>query len=242
MEVGRVAQLWRYPVKSMQGERLPSAHLGDGGMVGDRRWGVRSGERVLAGKRTPLLLEALARTTAAGGLEVRLPGGACVVPGPAADEALSAWLGEAVHLDEADPGRPASYEVPDVDDGTVRLVPCPPGSFQDSRSSNLHVLAAVTAGDEDVRVYRPNVVLDADVGRFGEDDWVGGVLTIGAAEVEVTKPCGRCALVVQPQPGIEADRSRLTSLRDRGSALGVLARVVTPGRVRVGDSVTLTPA
>jgi uncharacterized protein YcbX len=232
----RVAQLWRYPVKSMQGERLPTVRLGENGVVDDRRWGVRDGERVLAGKRTPLLLEGLPRVTAAGGVEIRLPGGTCVTPGPEGDEALSAWLGQPVRLEEADPERPAAYEVPD-DDGTIRLAPCPPASFQDSRSSNLHVLTFATAGDDDVRVYRPNVVLDADVAPFGEDEWVGRVLRFGTAEVTVTKPCVRCVLVTQPQPGIEPDRDRLARLRGRGAALGVLARVTVPGQVRVGDPV-----
>jgi uncharacterized protein YcbX len=237
----RVAQLWRYPVKSMQGERLPAVTLGPGGVVGDRRWGVLDGTTVLAGKRTPQLLEATARVTAAGAVEVRLPGDRCVTAGPEGDGALSGWLGRPVRLEEASPDRAASYEVPE-DDGAVRSVPCPPGSFQDSRSSDLHLLTARTAGGDDVRVYRPNVVLDADVAPFGEDEWVGRTLRIGPAEVAVTKPCARCVLVVHPQPGIEGDRARLTRLRDRGAALGVLARVTVPGVVRVGDPVELLPA
>lgn len=229
----RVAQLWRYPVKSMQGERVAALRLGEIGAEHDRQWGVRSGDRVLAGKRTPQLLEAMARVTASGGVEIRLPDGAI-----ADDAALSAWLGEDVRLEEAGASSPAVYEVPDVDGGAVREVPCPPGSFQDSRSSNLHLLAWPTVGDDDVRVYRPNVVLDAEVAPFGEDEWVGRVLRVGAAEVAVTKPCTRCLLVCQPQPGVDADRTRLTRLRDRGLALGVLARVVAPGVVRVGDAVS----
>jgi uncharacterized protein YcbX len=227
----------------MQGERLPSVHLGEGGVGHDRRWGVRDGDLVLAGKRTPELLQAVARVTAGGAVEVRLPGGTAVTAGPAADEALSAWLGRPVRLDEAAPDRPAAYEVPDPDDpADVREVPCPPASFQDSRSSNLHVLATATLGADDVRVYRPNVVVEGDLGPFAEDAWVGGTLRLGTAEVEITKPCVRCVLITQPQPGVEADRARLTRLRDRGTALGVLARVTVPGQVRVGDPVTFEPA
>ena len=37
----RIAQLWRYPVKSLLGERLPTAHLVDDGIEGDRMWGIQ---------------------------------------------------------------------------------------------------------------------------------------------------------------------------------------------------------
>src|SRR5262249_19989333 len=37
-EVGRVAALWRYPVKSMAPEALERVEVGWHGIVGDRRW------------------------------------------------------------------------------------------------------------------------------------------------------------------------------------------------------------
>jgi len=36
----RVLELWRFPVKSMQGERLTSADIGPDGIDGDRRWAL----------------------------------------------------------------------------------------------------------------------------------------------------------------------------------------------------------
>src|SRR6185369_16379787 len=38
--IGSVAALWRFPVKSMQGERLDAAEVGAGGIVGDRAYGL----------------------------------------------------------------------------------------------------------------------------------------------------------------------------------------------------------
>ena len=57
-----VAQLWRYPIKSMQGERLPAVKVQAAGLDGDRRWGVRDERtgRVLTGRREARLLEATA--------------------------------------------------------------------------------------------------------------------------------------------------------------------------------------
>jgi hypothetical protein len=41
MQVGRIAELWRYPVKSMRGERVAEAWLAERGVRGDRGWAVR---------------------------------------------------------------------------------------------------------------------------------------------------------------------------------------------------------
>ena len=38
--VGSVLQLWRFPVKSMRGERLERAEITPGGLVGDRAWAL----------------------------------------------------------------------------------------------------------------------------------------------------------------------------------------------------------
>lgn len=38
--VGTTAELWRFPVKSMLGEKLSEAELTDGGIVGDRAYAL----------------------------------------------------------------------------------------------------------------------------------------------------------------------------------------------------------
>ena len=48
--VGTVAEIWRYPVKSMAGEKLDSAELTDTGLDGDRRWALVDGTVNRAGK------------------------------------------------------------------------------------------------------------------------------------------------------------------------------------------------
>src|SRR5881409_2222896 len=56
--VGRVSELWRYPVKSMGGERRERYQLGPRGIVGDRGWAVRdeaAGE-IRGAKKLPALL------------------------------------------------------------------------------------------------------------------------------------------------------------------------------------------
>ncbi len=57
IRIGTVAQLWRYPVKSMGGERLDSATLTWRGIPGDRGWALYDETRrgITGAKRLPLL-------------------------------------------------------------------------------------------------------------------------------------------------------------------------------------------
>ena len=84
----RVAQLWRYPVKSLQGERLESAGLDSEGVEGDRRYAIYDLDTGmgLTARRVPELLFASARIVEGGQVEITRPEG-CVAED---DDALSA--------------------------------------------------------------------------------------------------------------------------------------------------------
>lgn len=66
VEAGRITSIYRYPVKSMGGERMPTARLGELGLHADRTWAVRDVERKMttSAKRLPGLLMCTARYTA----------------------------------------------------------------------------------------------------------------------------------------------------------------------------------
>lgn len=79
--IGTIAEVWRYPVKSMAGESLESCQLGPGGIYGDRAWAIRDevkGE-IRGAKKIPQLLECAAEYAeppGAGGspdVQIRLP-------------------------------------------------------------------------------------------------------------------------------------------------------------------------
>lgn len=85
MDVGAVAQLWRYPVKSMVGEPIEHADLDDRGLVGDRGWATRDEERggIRGAKKIGPLMRFQARyldeptsTNRAPRVEITLPDGA----------------------------------------------------------------------------------------------------------------------------------------------------------------------
>ena len=68
----RVLELWRYPVKSLQGERLDSAMVNADGLEGDRRFAIFDVETGfgLTARRAPELLFASARWRDDGGVEM----------------------------------------------------------------------------------------------------------------------------------------------------------------------------
>src|SRR5690349_12444187 len=63
MTIGHVAQLWRYPVKSLGGEQIENSEIGPRGVLGDRLWAVRDLEHDITAtaRRLPKLLTATAR-------------------------------------------------------------------------------------------------------------------------------------------------------------------------------------
>lgn len=256
-----VEELWRYPVKSMQGEPLATAVVGIDGIEGDRAWGVVSadGRHVLSAKTVPELLFASASLLDDGEVAVTLPSGAVVLAGtPEADDALTTWLGRPVRLLSAADAHAASddaldYEMtfePPNDDAEVVGIPAPPGALVDL--APLHVLtgaslAAVRGArpelDWEPRRYRANVLLAVADGSDGfvEDTWVGRDGTLGTAGVHVQQSAVRCALPLRAQPGgIERDPELYRALDDlHANHLGAYVTVTGPGRCAVGDHLVL---
>jgi uncharacterized protein YcbX len=254
MSAVRIAELWRHPVKSLQGEPLDEAVVEESGLAGDRRWGIVDGEtgKVLTARRAPALLLASARVTDGGaGVDVQLPDGSVVSgPSPDADDALSAWIGRPVALVHAESIETAVGEFfadATDDDSAVISWTMPPGRFVDA----LPLLVLTTAslrqgralhpdGAWETRRFRPNIVVEVDEDGWVEDAWCGRTLVIGTATVQPAAPCQRCTMVTRPQPGLDRDLDVFKALaRHHGATFGVWTTVRTPGFLRVGDEVTL---
>jgi uncharacterized protein YcbX len=249
-ELGRVAGIWRYPVKSMQGEGLAAGTLTEAGLPGDRAWGVVDDAtgKVLSGKREARLMEATAFSTD-GGVRVRLPEGMVCEPGPEADKALSVWLERPVRLLRA-ADHPASYEmnVSAVDeDSPVIELPCPPGTYFDAAAVHLLTTSSLASMVErqpgskwDLHRFRPTLLVDTDGAEgFPEDAWIGEEIAVGAARLRVFAPTVRCRMTAHAQNGLPRDLEVPKAVnREHDGNLGIYAVVVTPGRVSTGDPVT----
>ncbi|NUS30950.1 MAG: MOSC domain-containing protein [Streptomyces sp.] len=239
-----VVQLWRYPVKSMGGERADRLFLGPSGVVGDREFAVvvAATGRVLTAKREPRLLDATARRHEAGA-ELTLPDGRrFTTADPDADAILGDWLGQAVELRRqtgrvhtveeyrADPAEPSSLSTFDL----------PAGKFVDEAPVHLLSQGALRAagarhpdGSWDVRRFRPNVLLSGPE----EDVFLGTRAQIGNVLLDITEATKRCVMVTQPQRNLPKDREILRSLvRASAGTFGVYATVARPGTVLLGDT------
>lgn len=228
----RVLELWRYPIKSIGGEQLDAVDVDELGLTGDRGWGLvdEATGLVLTARRTPALLLATCRlvdgepvTTTADGAELRT----------SAD--YSDWLGMSVRLERAgDEG--GTYENPmDVENDADWISwQGPGGAWHDSGRTRISLVSTESLRDWDFRRFRANVLVDGG----GEDEFVGGQITLGSAALAVHKRVARCVMVTRPQPGLERDLTVFTTInRERNAELCIGATVDRGGRIAVGDEV-----
>jgi uncharacterized protein YcbX len=224
-----ITELWRYPVKSLQGERLRTADLGPLGIAGDRQWALFDLETGfgLTARRVPDLLFASARTVD-GGVEVVLPDGTATTD----DAVLSDWAGRRIALRPATGAAPR-YEGTDDDETGWETWEGAAEAFHDNPDFRVTLVSTGTLGTWDRRRFRANVVLDGE----GEDGLVGTRQRLGTAVLELVEPVSRCVMVTRPQPGgIGRDTGVLKTVhRERGGLLAVGAGVVTRGTVALGD-------
>jgi uncharacterized protein len=246
--VGRVVALRRYPVKSMQGVEVDRLAVAPAGIEGDRRRACVDQEtgRIMSAKRFGRLLEAWADDEG-----ITLPEGGRLRYGDGGvDEALSAWLGRPVRLEERAPDTQRSYEMtlePPNDDAEFYEIPSPAGSFLDLAAVHLLSTATLAGGeaaygelDWDVRRFRPNVVVEGPDEPFAEDAWCGSVLAVGTARLDVRQPTVRCAMPLRAQPGLERQPRLYQALEElHANHLGTYVDVVEPGEIRVGDEVAV---
>jgi uncharacterized protein YcbX len=236
-----VVALWRYPVKSLQGEPVTHIDVGSEGLAGDRRFAIFDRETCMGvtGRRSPHLLFASARLLPDGNAEITLPDGRI----SEGDEDLSEWLQRPVVLRRADEPGPRRYESPadfeDEADSDWNAFDGAPGAFHDLAVASVSLLATSTIGEWDPRRFRANALVD-----MGPTDTevalVGHEVAVGNARLSVRRRLGRCVMTTRPQPGgIERDLDVLRTInRERDGCLAVGAVVTQPGRMAVGDTIT----
>ena len=266
-DVGSLAALWRYPVKSMGGESMDSAHLGQGGIAGDRRFAlVDRATGLVASRKHPGKWGGLDGFTASGGgagarVHIALPDGTCLASDEhGVDAPLSAALGRDVFLTDVPPAdarverlAPASED----DAGSVRsgrlARGASPDTFFDYAPLHLVTTSALAQLGADARRFRPNLVIDTGgAPGFVENDWVGRTLSVGDVELRVVTPSPRCVvpslahasdLPAQPELLRTIARANRVQVLDVGvrPCVGVYATISRPGTVRVRDMVRLAP-
>ena len=247
-QIGTVAEVWRYPVKSMQGERVERMEVAPGGATGDRRLAVvdRAIGKVLSAKLHAPLLEASARVEG-DDVIVTLPDGTShAASDPGVHAALSAWLDREVRLEAPQVDEVLPFEVHSgLSDDTTPVIdwPGPAGTWLDLADVHWLTTSSLAAAAElhpdgqwDVRRFRPTALLDVSATGFAEDDWQE--VEIGTVRSEVLMPTMRCTMPSRAQPGLERDVEIGRTLREQhDNNLGLYAKIVGAGAIAVGDAV-----
>jgi uncharacterized protein len=257
--VGHVAELRRYPVKSMQGESVTRAGVGVDGVEGDRRFAVIDVEtgRVASAKNPRKwagLLDHRAELRD-GVLVVTAPDGT-VFRSDRDDlgAELTRRFGRSVAL-HGSPLASAAIEIewPDVpglpNAGTRSLERLPAGGYFDLAPVHLLTTASlrrfrerVPECDFDTRRFRPNLVIETvpELTGFVEAAWVDRTLMIGEAALCVTSPCPRCVMTTLAQPDLTANPLVLRAAVMHGAgSVGMYANTDRQGEVAVGNCVWL---
>lgn len=208
-----IAELWRYPVKSMAGERLEVAEVTAGGLLGDRLVHVAGADgHVITSRTHPRLL----------GLHGSLgPDGEPLVNG-------RPWAGResanAVRAAAGPAARLVRY------DGLDRFDVLPLLVGTDGAFEQLGV---------DHRRLRPNIVVGG-VDGLAERGWPGRRLRIGSVIASVAQLRSRCVMTTYDPDTQEQDLSVLRRIASEfGGRMALDCGVVRGGRIAVGDPVEL---
>jgi uncharacterized protein YcbX len=238
IEIGKISAIFRYPIKSMAGERLDSAKIGWHGVEGDRRLAFRrladrGGFPWLSASRLPelLLYQPIDCQDTRGGplpTRVRTPDGREY---KLTDEALV-------------------MEIATRHRGALELMQFRHGIFDDAAISAIALptiqgIARGAGHEADVRRFRPNLVIDTNGTRpFEEDGWVGKVMEFGSdgtgPAIGVTMRDLRCVMVNFDPDTAEANAEVMkTVVRMNDNYAGVYGTVVRTGEIRIGQAAVL---
>jgi uncharacterized protein len=245
IEIGHVEAIFRYPVKSMAGERLEAANLGWHGVEGDRRLAFRrmriddrSGFPWLTASKLPDLLRfaPLRREDGAHGdlhlpTHIRTPDGEEL---PVFGEELAAEVRR-------------RYGAP------VQMTQLKHGIFDEASISvialdTVREISRLAGQSPDVRRFRPNVVVRSLRSLpFQEDEWLGSVLLFGEGEdgpsIAVTMRDIRCSMVnLDPDSASPAPEMMKAVVRVSQNTAGIYGAVTRIGRLAVGQTILLRAA
>ena len=238
---GMLASLWRWPVKSMSGERVNSLRIDGRGAGGDRTHAVvyehKGAHKLLTAREAPRLLawKAAYPFDRDAGLDPARPP-LTIVTAP--DGHRYRWGDPRLRTAlEEDLGRPVWLR------RDVHGIQDVPRSLLVTLRTTLDDLGSELGGAVDVRRFRPNLHLEMDAPPWAELGWEGGELRFsGGIRLGLLHPCERCVIPTR-HPDTQAKwpglLKHLTAAHDM--CFGINARVMVGGRVAAGETVEFVP-
>lgn len=264
-DLGSVAAIWRFPMKSVMGESLNSAFVTVKGLAGDRAYALVDADGHISTAKIPRKWGALYSSRARyltepvdddlPPAEITFPDGERMMTSAQGFEARMAELvGRAVKVITEKPEKlllesPPLGVVPESDDQPMIEFPVVNGFFD---LGALHLLTTATLNTLrslspetrfEPRRFRPNIVVETPSGADGfvENEWPGKVLAIGEdVRIKVTMPTIRCVVTTLAQDDLPNEPAVLKTAAQHNSAnVGVYAMVERGGTIRRGDRITI---
>ena len=248
--IGRVKELWRYPVKSMGGEQLSAVELLPYGIAGDRLLALESagapvGKPLLSGAERTAILLCHARLRGEAGpehftagdslspfVEILLPAMAAQATYPAVDPALIPALQQYLG---------ANYSLW-LKSSTQPMTDCRPLALLSIQT--VRQLSGELGFPVDARRFRANVLMDlheAGSQGFPEDRLVGRRIQLGsAATLTVKERDPRCRIItLDPTTGEAMPALMRHVAREHEGKVGIYAATAIPGPLATGDPIYL---
>jgi uncharacterized protein YcbX len=228
--IGQLDAIWRFPVKSMRGEKLETSQLRGSGLFGDRQYAfLRSNDRTrfpwLTGRQLPDLLLWTARYDTPDNphvakLTVEAPDGTIyAIEDKALVQRLSDEAGEPVALLQLGRGAYDSMAVSLVGNDIGDRVAVQHGAPIDRRRFRINLEIALAGGNE--------------------TSWIGKTLSIGnQVQLAVVEPIDRCVMItIDPDSAVKDPTVLRTVSQKFDNKIGVYAHILARGDLRVGDEI-----
>ena len=211
-----VAKIWRYPVKTMAGESLERANIGELGIEGDRVVHIESGRGTVVTSRTHPAFLGHKGTLGADG-EPLVDG--------------RPWEGADVAADIVGIAGPGARLVRDDSADRFDILPLLVATD-----------GAIEAFGQDYRRLRPNIVIGGVEG-MAEREWEGKTLRIGATLIGVQDLRLRC-IMTSFDPDTQAQDTTITQeiYRRFEGKLALNCHIIQGGEIVVGDEVEVVTA
>lgn len=237
-EIGIVKSIYRYPVKSMAGERLESVSLGWHGIEGDRRFAFRRVEDassfpwLSASKLREMILyqpfNANGENSSSAPTHVRTPDG------------------KEFELNSEE----LSNELSALHKSKLELMQLKHGVFDESplsliTTATIKTLEKETNLELDVRRFRPNILVETtEEGLFPEDDWIEKIIVFGdednAPSMCVAMRDVRCAMInLDPEDAESTPEILKTVVRVNQICAGVYGSTFRSGTISTGQKIYL---
>jgi len=252
----RLIQLWNYPIKGLQGQRLSNAQLSaNAHFPGDRRYAIGAGHMAVANDqwlKKAYFLQLMSHEQLAA-IKCDFDGDIVTLTHPEmaphtvdlasaeGRDKLAAFIGQLMP-------EPSHSATGTTRRGPIRVVSLNNGAFSDTKAplvslggtASLDGFATLTRTAPDPRRFRLNMIFETQT-PFEEAKLIGKTLAMGTARLRVIEPVGRCAAIdVDPHTAIRGPHYLPLMRQKLGhSDLGIFAEVITSGLVAEGDYLTV---